>query len=65
MQKVVLKNTLTDIISKKRKTYNQFKAGKDNPQIRETMSRIDAEINAFSAVSDALNNLDYSLRCYL
>jgi len=65
MKKAKLKSKLEDIIDIKQKIYSEFeKKRSDNPQIKDMMSRIEAETTAFVSVLDALNNNDAMINCY-
>ena len=59
-----LKTKIPGIIRYKRKMYISLEPGRDNPQVKELMSSIDAEINTFIAVLDALNGDTYLINSY-
>lgn len=60
-----LKAKLNSIIDSKTSVYSEYAALRDNnPQVKEIMSRIDAELVAFNAVLDALNGDDVLINCY-
>jgi hypothetical protein len=64
MKKSDLKIKLKSIIDNKTAIYNQLKNDKGNPQVKELISQIDAEIGAFRAVLDALNDNNGLINCY-
>ncbi len=64
MKSSQLKSQLSDIIARKSATFYELQSNRDNPQVKEIMSRIDAEITAFRSILDALNDNPVLLNCY-
>ncbi len=64
MTKREIKKQVDKIIHHKQAILAELKQS-DNPQTKEMASRVDAEIGAFFAVSDALNNDNCLLNCHI